>query len=52
MFIDSGLNRLKIGLGDDPFPDGNWQHDHYITKRKRRRQQKMHRSEKKFVGGV
>jgi hypothetical protein len=48
MFIDSGLNRPKIGFGDGPFSNSNWQHDHYITERKLRRQQKVKKSEKNF----
>ena len=50
MIIDSGLNRLKIGLSDCSFSDGNGQHDQRIPERDRRRQQKMHGSEKKSFG--
>jgi hypothetical protein len=47
---DSGLDQLKVGLSDVPLPDGNGQHSHCISEQDRRRQQKMHGNEKKFVG--
>ncbi len=49
MIIDNDLNRLKIGSGDCPSSNGNWQHDHRIPERNRRRQQKMKKSEKNIV---
>ncbi len=51
MFLDNSLYQFKIGLGDGSLPDGNGQHSHYISEWNRRRQQKMHRNEKKYVGG-
>ena len=49
---DSGLDRLKVGLVDGPFSDGDGQHCNCISDRNRRRQKKMHRSEKNLVGGI
>ena len=46
IFSDSGLDQLKVGLGDRPFPDGNGRHSHCISEMNRRRQQKMHGNEK------
>ena len=49
VFIDSSSNEFEIGLVDGPFSDGNGQHSHSISEQDRRRQQKMHEIEKKFV---
>ena len=44
--VNSALNQFKIGLLDGSFSDSNGQHSHYISKRIRGRQQKMHGDEK------
>jgi hypothetical protein len=42
------LDQFKVGLGDGPFSDGDEQHCHSISDRNRRRQKKMHETEKKL----
>ena len=51
MLLNSGLDQLKVVLGDGSFSNGNGQHCHYIAKRERGRQQKMHGDEKKITVG-
>ena len=48
ILLDSGLDQLKVGLGDGPFSDGDGQHCNCISDRNRRRQKKMHEIEKKL----
>ena len=43
---DSGLDQLKVGLGDGPFSDGDEQHSNSISDRNRRRHKKMHEIER------
>ena len=45
---DSGLNELKLWLGNCSCSDGNGQHSHYISERKSGRQQKMGINRKNF----
>jgi len=42
MLLNSGLDQLKVVLGDGSFSNGNGQHCHYIAKRERGRQQKIY----------
>ena len=48
MDVDSSLNELKLWLCDCPSSDGNRQHFHHISERKRGRQPKMMVNRKKF----
>ena len=48
VLADSGLDCLKVGLGDGPFSNCNGQHSHSISEQDRRRQKKMHVIEKKL----
>jgi len=48
VLADSGLDCLKVGLGDGPFSNCNGQHSHSISEQDRRRQKKMHEIEKKL----
>ena len=48
MGFDSGLNELKLSLGDCPCSDGDGQHPHHISERSRGRQQKMGINRKNF----
>jgi hypothetical protein len=51
MPVDGGLNGLEVSLSDGSFSDSNGYHCHCIAKENPGRQQKMHKNEKKFVGG-
>ncbi len=33
MLINGGLNKLYIGVGDGPFSDSQWQHNHCISEK-------------------
>ena len=48
--IDGSLNQLKLTLGNGSFPDGNGQHENYITEKIRGRQQKMKKMGKNNFG--
>jgi hypothetical protein len=47
MFIDSGLNELKLLGGYSSFSDGKRQHGHYISEKEMGRQQKVKKNKKK-----
>jgi hypothetical protein len=51
VLINDLLNVVKILLANASVSDGNGQHIHCIPERKRRRQQKMKKSEKNFGRG-